>query len=125
MNLVNIPAYRYILLVQAALTLCCLLGSYIIGDTLAAFWSLIAGMLLIISNTFFSIKVFQYRGATQLHRIFASAVVGWMGRFIILMAGFVVVFLYIGKQDAIYFVTTLGVVGFSHLIVLIVCRKHL
>lgn len=123
-GLLGISAYRKLLLWQLALVIGCAIGSYMVADIRAAFWSIVTGLLLLVAHLVFGIKLFQYRYVTHAKQIVSAAFAGWMLKFCFICVGFICIFSFIEVRYVFHLFATLVITSCVHFILLLTHREN-
>lgn len=121
---IKLAVYRYLISTQLVISFLAILGCYAYSDYYAAIWSAVACFIVIVAHFIFGIKMFQYRGATQLRNIFSAMIFGWALKLLFFVVGFILVFLFIKQVYVIYFLISLIVISFSPIVLGFFCKSY-
>jgi len=102
------------------LTLLICTGYYLVSGRVAAYSSLLGGIIFVIPQLYFGIKAFMYSGARSIQKIVVNFYKGESSKILIIAVGFVLVFKFVDPIDyfALYttFISLLIFNGFSAVI---------
>jgi ATP synthase protein I len=90
-NLKAPPIYK-VIVTQFVVTVIAALSTFALLDTVAAYSAFLGGMISVLPNAYFALKVFRYRGARQMPMIVKSFYAGETGKLIITTVLFALVF---------------------------------
>ena len=92
------PVYRITLAQLVVLTLVCLV--LLASDKVRAYSVLSGGLIAIVPQAYFAALAFRWRGARSARAIARSSYAGQVGKFLLSIAGFAVVFVALRPVDA-------------------------
>jgi ATP synthase protein I len=89
-----------------ALTLVICLGFYVVSGSVAAYSSLLGGIIFVIPQLYFGIKAFLHTGARSAQKIVINFYKGESSKLIFIALGFALVFKFVDPLDYLAFYTT-------------------